>query len=452
MVEAWEVSPDKLRYTFTLRTGLKFHDGAPVRPADCIASLQRWMQRDTVGQVLARALDKMTPLDDRKFEIALKRPFPLLIAALGKPSSNVPFIMPERVAKTPSDQQIADTTGSGPFIFVKDEFAPGHKVVYRRNPDYVPRADPPSGTAGGKMPRVERIEWIYIPDQSTAFNALVAGEVDWWQQVPTDVLPALEKTPGIKVSELEPVRYIGQMVFNHLQPPFNNKQLRQAVLRGVDQHAYVAAIAGDPRYSGTCYSYFGCGVPMSNEAGAEPLKGTRDLAAAKKLVADSGYKGEPAVVLDATDFGVAHTMALVTADLYRQLGINVDLQAMDWGSVLARRTKKDPVEKGGWSVFFGSLAGADALDPAVNFALRGNGEKAWFGWPTDPKIEELREQWIFAEDEAARKALAAEIQKQAFDTVPIVVVGQFAIPTAYRDTLSGIVPAPVVVMWNVEKK
>jgi len=195
-----------------------------------------------------------------------------------------------------------------------------------------------------------------------------------------------------------------------------------------------------------------CGVPMSNEAGSEVLKPPRDLALAKKLVAESGYKGEPAVVLDATDFGVAHTMALVTADLYRQLGINVDLQAMDWGSVLGRRTKKDPVEKGGWSVFFGSLAGADALDPAVNFALRGNGEKAWFGWPTDPKIEELREQWIFAKDEAARKTLAAEIQKQAFETVPIVVVGQFAIPTAYRTTISGIVPAPVVVMWNAEKK
>ena len=270
MVERWEASLDKLVYTFTLRDKLKFHDGAPVRPADVIASLSRWMQRDTVGQVLARALDKMVPVDDKTFRIELKRPFPLLISALGKPSSNVPFIMPERVAQTPADQQIKDTTGSGPFVFVQNEFAPGHKVVYRRNPDYVPRAAPPSGTAGGKTPKVDRIEWLYIPDQSTAFNALVAGEVDWWQQVPTDVVPPLEKTAGVKVSELEPVRYIGQMVFNHLQPPFNNPKLRQAVLRGVDQQAYVAAIADDPRYSGVCYSFFGCGVPMSNEAGSEP--------------------------------------------------------------------------------------------------------------------------------------------------------------------------------------
>jgi peptide/nickel transport system substrate-binding protein len=452
MVDRWEVSPDKLHYTFTLRDKLKFHDGTPVRGIDCVASLQRWVVRDPVGQMLTKVLDHMAALDDKRFEIVLKSPFPLLIAALAKVSGGVPFIMPERLAKTPADQQVTEMTGSGPFIFVKDEFQPGHKVVYRRNPDYVPRAEPPSGTAGGKVVKVDRVEWIYIPDQSTAFNALTAGEIDWWQQVPTDVIPALEKTPGVNVQELEPVRFIGNFVINHLQPPFNNVKLRQAVLRAVDQTAYMAAVAGDPRFSSPCYSFFICGGPMSSEAGAEPLKGPRDIAAAKKLVAESGYQGETAAVLDATDYGAAHAMALVTADLFQQLGIKTDLQAMDWGSVISRRVKKDPVDKGGWSVFFGSLAGADVLDPAVNFALRGNGEKAWFGWPTDPKIEELREKWIYAEDVAARKQLAVEIQAQAFQTVPIIPLGQFAIPTAYRNTLSGIVPAPVTVMWNVEKK
>jgi peptide/nickel transport system substrate-binding protein len=451
MVDSWEVSPDKLRYTFKLRDKLKFHDGTPVRGIDCVASLQRWTVRDPVGQMLTKVLDHMAALDDQRFEIVLKSPFPLMLAALAKVSGGVPFIMPERLAKTPADQQITEMVGSGPFIFVKEEFEPGHKVVYRRNPDYVPRAEPPSGTAGGKVVKVDRVEWIYIPDQSTAFNALSANEVDWWQQVPTDVIPALEKTPGVKVAELEPVRFIGNFVINHLNPPFNNVKLRQAVLHAIDQTEYMAAVAGDPRFSGTCYSYFICGAPMSNEAGAEPLK-NHNLAEAKRLVAESGYNGETAVVLDATDYGASHAEALVTADLFRQLGIKTDLQAMDWGSVINRRTKKDPVEKGGWSVFFGSLAGADVLDPAVNFALRGNGEKAWFGWPTDPKIEELREKWIYAEDEATRKKLAEQVQEQAFKTVPIIPLGQYAIPSAYRTTLSGIVPAPVTVMWNVEKK
>jgi peptide/nickel transport system substrate-binding protein len=451
MVDRWEASPDKLVYTFTLRDKLAFSDGQPVRSADCIASLDRWMQRDGLGQMLARSVDTMSAVDDKTFTIALKRPFPLLLNALGKPSSNVPFIMPERIAKTPANEQIKDAIGSGPFIFVKDEFEPGHKVVYVKNPNYAPRAEPPSWTAGGKAPKVDRVEWIYIPDQTTALNALVAGEVDWWQQVQTDAVPVLEKTPGVTVAELEPLRYTGNMVFNHLQPPFNNPKLRQAVLRGVDQASYMAAVAGNTRFSALCYSYYGCGVPMSTEAGAEALKPPRDLAVAKKLVAESGYKGEPAAVLDPIDYGAAHILALVTADLFKRLGIAVDLQAMDWGTVLSRRTKKDPVDNGGWSVFFGSLAGADALDPAVNFELRGNGDKAWFGWPTDPKIEELRENWVFAEDDAARRRLADEIQEEAFRSVPFVPLGQFAIPTAYRN-ITGIVAAPVVVMWNVEKK
>lgn len=451
MVDHWEVSADKLVYTFTLRGGLKFSDGQPVRAADCIASLTRWMERDAVGQLLARVLDTMSALDDKSFKITLKRPFPLLPSALGKPSSNVPFIMPERIAKTSGDEQIKDNIGSGPFIFVKDEFEPGHKVVYIKNPNYVPRTEPPTWTAGGKVAKVDRVEWIYIPDQATALSALITGEVDWWQQVPTDAVPMLEKTPGVRVAELEPLRFIGNMAVNHLQPPFDNVKIRQAVLHAVDQAAYMAAVAGDARFSTPCYSVYGCGVPMSTEAGSEVLKPPRDLAAARRLVAESGYKGETAVVLDATDYGAAHIFALVTEDLLKQLGITVDLQATDWSTVLSLRTKKVPVDKGGWSVFFGSIAGIDALDPAVHFQLRSDGEKAWFGWPSDPKIVQLRDEWVFSEDDAARKLIAAEIQEEAFQSVPFVPLGQFAIPTAYRN-ISGVVASPVLVMWNVEKK
>ena len=450
MVDRWEVSADKLTYTFTLRPQLKFSDDQPVRSADCIASLDRWMQRDAVGQMLAGLLDKMSVVDETTFRIALKRPFPPLLAALGKSSSNVPFIMPERIAKTPATEQVKDMTGSGPFIFVKDAFEPGHKVVYVKNPNYVPRAEQPSGTAGGKIAKVDRVEWVYIPDQATALSALITGEVDWWQQVPIDAVPLLQKTPGVTVRELEPLRYMGNMAINHLQPPFNNIKLRQALLRAVDQAQYMAAIGGDTSYAAPCYSVYGCNVPMTSEAGSDVLKPPRDLDAARRLVADSGYKGETAVVLDATDYGAAHTLALVTADLLRRLGIVVDLQAMDWGTVLTRRTKKDPVEQGGWSLFFGSMAGVDAMDPMNNFQLRGSGDKAWFGWPTDPELEELRTAWIFAEDDAARRRLADQIQEAAFRNVPYIPLGQFAIPTAYRN-ISGVVPAPAVVMWNVAK-
>jgi peptide/nickel transport system substrate-binding protein len=451
MVDHGEVSADHLVYIFTLRDKLKFSDGSPVRAADCVASLYRWMEKDGTGQMLARALDRISAVDDHVFRITLKQPFPLLLSALGKTASNVPFIMPERIAKTPANEPITDLTGSGPFIFVKDAFEPGHKAVYVKNPYYVPRAEPPSWTAGGKVVKVDRVEWIYIPDQATALSALITGEVDWWQQVPTDAVPLLEKTPGVTVIELEPLRFMGNMALNHLQPPFDNLKLRQALLRGTDQAAFMAAVGGDARFAAPCYSVYGCGVPMSTEAGTEALMPPREIDTARRLVAESGYKGETAVVLDATDYGAAHIFALVTADLLRRLGVTVDLQAMDWGTVLSRRTKKEPVEKGGWSVFFGSMAGTDALDPVGNFQLRADGDKAWFGWSDDPKMVRLRNDWVFAEDDATRRRLAAELQEEAYRYVSYIPLGQFAIPTAYRN-LSGVLPAPVVAMWNVEKR
>jgi peptide/nickel transport system substrate-binding protein len=450
MVDHWEVSADKLVYTFALRSQLKFSDGQPVRSADCIASLERWMQRDGVGQMLAGLLDKMSVVDDTIFRIALKQPFPPLLAALGKSSSNVPFIMPERIAKTPANEQVTDMTGSGPFIFVKDSFEPGHKVVYVKNPNYVPRTEPPSGTAGGKVVKVGRVEWVYIPDQATALSAMITGEVDWWQQVPIDAVALLEKTSGVTVRELEPLRFMGNMAINHLQPPFSNIKLRQALLRAVDQAQFMAAVGGNTSFAAPCYSVYGCGVAMTSEAGSEILRPPRDLDAARRLVAESGYNGETAVVLDATDYGAAHIFALVAADLLRKLGIAVDLQATDWGTVQTRRIKKDAVAQGGWSAFFGSMAGVDAMDPMSNFQLRGSGDKAWFGWPTDPTLEELRTAWIFADDQATRRRLADQIQEAAFRNVPFIPLGQFAIPTAYRN-VSGVVPAPVMVMWNVAK-
>ena len=450
MVDHWAMSADQLVYTFTLRGQLKFSDGTPVRAADCVASLYRWLDKDGTGQLLAKALDKIDAIDDQTFRITLKRPFPLLLNALGKTASNVPFIMPERVAKTPANTPITDFTGSGPFIFLKDQFEPGHKAVYLKNPYYVPRAEPPSWTAGGKVVKVDRVEWIYIPDQATALSALITGEVDWWQQVPTDAVPLLEKTPGVTIAELEPLRFMGNMAINHLQPPFDNLKLRQAVLRGVDQAAFMAAV-GDARFAAPCYSVYGCGVPMSTETGADMLKPPRDIETARRLVAESGYKGETAVVLDATDYGAAHIFAQVTADLLRRLGIAVDLRAMDWGTVLARRIKKDPVDKGGWSIFFGSMSGTEALDPVGNFQLRADGDKAWFGWPDDPRMVQLRDEWVFAADDATRRQLAAELQEEALRYVSYIPLGQFAIPTAYRG-LSGVLPAPVVAMWNVEKK
>src|SRR5256885_621331 len=314
MVDKWSLSGDKLTYTFTLRDGLKWHDGQPVKSADCIASVERWAKRDALGQKLAELTDSWTAVDDKTFTLKLKKPFSLTLDALAKPSSNVPFIMPERVAKTDAFTQITESIGSGPFKLVKEEWVPGNKVVFVKNTDYVPRKEPPSWAAGGKVVKVDRVEWLYIPDSATAAAALNAGEVDIWEQVPPDLIPLLSKNKQITVKNNDPLGSMGMIRFNFLHPPFNNEKLRRAVMYTVDQQDYVIGIAGDPKNGKPCYSYFTCGTPLSSEVGAEPLKGKRDLAKASQLVKESGYKGEKVVIIDATDQPIVHSQSLLTLE------------------------------------------------------------------------------------------------------------------------------------------
>ncbi len=452
MVDKFEIAKDHLTYTFTLRDGLKFHDGAPVRSADCIASIDRWAKRDALGQKLAEATESWSAVNDKTFRLKLKKAFPLALEALAKPSSNVPFIMPERIAKTDAFKNIEDPTGSGPFKMVKAEWVPGNKVVYVKNTDYVPRKEPASWASGGKVAKVDRVEWIYIPDSATAAAALNAGEADWWEQMPPDLIPLLSKNKDITVKNIDPLGSMGMIRFNFLHPPFNNPKMRQALLYAVNQQDYVIGIAGDPKNGHPCYSYYTCGTPLASETSAEPLKGARNLDKARQLIKESGYNNEKIVIIDATDQPIVHAQSLLTLDMLKKLGLNAEVQAGDWGTLITRRAVKEPVEKGGWSIFHTWLVGPDMVNPAVNFPIRGTGDKAWFGWPTDAKIEELREAWFNAADAAASKKAATAVQQRAFEFVPFIPTGQFILPTAFRSNISGVIIAPIAFLWNIEKK
>lgn len=451
MVRDYSVSEDRLLYRFALRDGLKFHDGEPVRGSDCTASLTRWMVRDGLGQTLATVIEEMRPEGDSGFSIRVKTPFPMLIDGLAKVSSLAPFIMPERLARTDPYQQVTEMIGSGPFKFVRDEFEPGHRAVYVKNAEYVPRSEPVSWASGGKIVKVNRVEWLYLPDAMTKVAALNGGEVDWWENPPLDLLPVLSSNPEVTVQKAGPLGDLTMIRFNHLYPPFDNVKMRQAVLAAADQADYMTTLAGDPKYWRVCASTFTCGTPMSSDAGSVAQTGKRDFDKAKKLIAEAGYKGEKIIVLDAVDQPNPHVHALVTADLLKKLGLNVEVAAMDWGSLVTRRASKEPPDKGGWNIFGTGWVGADMLDPALNVALRANGEKAWFGWPTDDQLETLRAQWIAAETLEERKKLAAAIQQRAYEFVPYIPTGQWTPMTAFRKNVKGVAPAPAFFMWNVEK-
>ena len=450
MVDSWKSSDDGLTWEFTLRDKLAFHDGQQVRAADVVASLKRWGQRnDSYGQALLAAVDTIDALDDKSFRIVLKQPFPV-IDALATMTSPTPFIMPERVAQTDAFTQTKDPTGSGPFKMVMSEWQPGHKVVFVKNPDYVQRAEPPDGVSGGKVVKVGRVEWDYIPDGVTALQALKDGEIDGWENAANDYVPGLAADPDIKVMSRS--QFIGTMRFNWLQPPFDNIKMRQAVLQVVNQSDYMAAMAGDPSNWRTCYSVFACFDHVETR-GSEALAGGRDYDKAKKLVAEAGYKGEPVVLLDAADIPQLHAEALVTADMLKRLGLNVDVQTTEWGTVIKRIYSKDPVDKGGWNVFVTAYAASDMLNSATNRSLRAPGAGGVLpGWADDPQLEALRVQWFAARDDTSRSEIAAQMQVQAFQTVPFIPLGQYRAYSAYRSNLTGIVDTPIPVFWGIEKK
>jgi peptide/nickel transport system substrate-binding protein len=451
MVEKWTVSPDNRLWTFTLRSGLAFHDGKPVTGEDVIASLSRWGKRDAMGQKLFTFVDRMDSPAPNTFRLFLREACGFVLEALGKPSSNVPFIMPKRVADTPADKQIDDATGSGPYVFVKDEFKPGDKAVYAKNTKYVPRKEAPSGTAGGKQVFVDRVEWnLALRDAQAQVNALVKGEVDIVEQPAFESYPALQADKGVQVVNSNPLgfQYMGR--FNHLHPPFNNPKVRQAALAAFSQEPFLRAQVGIKEFYRPCPSMFTCNTPYGSPKGTE-VQSKSNMKKAQELLKASGYDGTPVVLMKPTDLASIGKLPDVAAQLLRQAGFKVDLQAMDWQTLVGRRAKKDLPANGGWNMFFTAWVAPDIWNPLTNPALGGQGEKSWFGWPSDEKIEKLRDDFARATDDAKKKALADEIQGRAFEIATHAPLGEYANPLAARKNVTGFVTGPGNLYWNIKK-
>jgi peptide/nickel transport system substrate-binding protein len=451
MAEGMTVESDGKLVRITLREGLKWHDGERVLARDCAASIQRWGKRDAFGQTLMAATDELTAPDDKTIQFRLKKPFGLLASALGKSGSNFPAMMPERLAKTDAFTQVTEMTGSGPYRYKADERVVGSITVYERFADYKPReGGATEWTAGPKIAHYDRVEWHTITDSATAAAALQRGEVDWWENPPQDLVPLLAGDKKLTVEIQDPTGQIACMRLNHLTAPFDNPAIRRALLKAISQTDFMNAVVGDDpaMYHVPC-GVFCPGTPMASEAGLEVFTGPRDYEAARKEILAAGYKGEKVALMAPTDFPILKALADVGADVMKKVGLEVDYQALDWGTVVQRRSKKEPTDKGGWSVFHTFWAGSDQFNPVGHLFLRGNGpETGTMGWPTSPRIEALRTQWIDASDDATRVSLAAELQKQAMIDVPYIPLGQNVYNTAYSKKITGILNG-FVTFWNV---
>jgi peptide/nickel transport system substrate-binding protein len=453
MAQGHLVEDDGRRWTITLRPGLMFHDGSRVLARDCVASLNRWMKRDSLGQTLAARLDALEAPDDRTIVFRLHRKFPPLLSALAKILPSPALIMPERLALTDPFKQVTEMVGSGPFIFKADEYVNGALSVYARNPAYIPRDEAASFTAGGKRVLLDRVEWRVIPEAATAASALRTGQIDWWEMPLPDLIPVLKREKDVVVAKLDPYGLWPVLRFNHVQGPTTNRALRQAMLAAINPVDVMQALMGDDTSAYNApVGCFAPGTKFANDAGMDRLSGAApDMAKIKSLLTEAGYKGERVVLMHPSDQPFYDAMSQVAVAALKKIGINVDDQSLDWGTVVQRRASKEPLDKGGWSLFATSFSALDYADPMTAPAMRGNGGAAWYGWPVNPELERLRDAWIDSDDVAEQTRIARAMQEITFTEALYVPLGQYFQSAGFRRNITGQLKGPIPLFWNVTK-
>lgn len=451
MVDTHTMSPDGLVYTFTLRDGLLFHDGKPVTGEDCIASIKRWAARDTLGQKLMSFIASMDAPNANTFVIKLKEKTGLVLPGLAKPSSNAMFVMPKRVADTDPQKQIADATGSGPFVFKMDEWKPGDKAVYVKFDKYKPRAEPPSGLAGGKVVKIDRIEWKAMADTQTMVNAVLAGEVDFVESPGWDLLPIVKKSKDVRLFDFNPLGVQYAFRFNWLHKPFDNPKAREAVWHAFKQVDFLEVGPGDPEYYKVCKSYYPCGTPLADESHMKDRLEV-NLDKARALLKESGYDGRTITILKSSDtLSIARLPDVAKAQL-EKIGMKVEVLASDFQTVIARRSKKEPPDQGGWNAIVSAWGSLDIASPVATAFLNASCDKALFGWPCDAELEKLRDAFAREADPTKAKMIAQAIQQRAMAISTHIPLGQYVQPAIVRNNLQGLILAWVPIFWNAELK
>jgi peptide/nickel transport system substrate-binding protein len=447
MVDSWTVAADGLTWIFVLRDGQRFHDGQPVTVADVIPSMRRWM--NLTNSPLRDITVSLAATDAKTLVWTLKKPFPMMLDALAAVPSRIPAIMREKDLDQP-DKQVTTGIGSGPFRWNADLRVGGSRAVFDRNPDYVPRAEPADGLAGGRVVKVDRVEWQVIPDPATVAAALQKGEIDFWERPSVDLVQLLAKDPNVRMQKLTPIATQTMLRPNALYAPFNDKRARQALNYIFEQADQMAAGYGDESIWQRCNSFFICGGPYGTQAGAEDFR--QDFSRARELLTAGGYNGEKLTFVSTHDIPWIGQQAEVAADALKRAGVNVDMVWSDWGTTVTRMNNQSPPDKGGWNLFLVTMTGPVMVLPLTNPAIDMSCERRNFwGWPCDSGVEQLRDAFTYA-DEAARPAALEKLHRALADASPYRVLGQAEQLLAFRRQISGVLSSPVVAYWNIDKE
>jgi peptide/nickel transport system substrate-binding protein len=453
MVDKYERDEDGLNWRFKLRDGLGWHDGSPVTARDCVASIRRWAVRSVSGKAMMERADRLDVIDDNSFILRLKEPLAWCLRPLleVQPASSCarrrrrPIPLLKSRPRSAPDRSFFCRRSAGPA-----------RMSHIAAINYRPRTEPADGVAGGKVAKVERVEWTIIPDPATATAALIAGEVDYLTNPVVDNLPLLRADPKIAIGLLDPLGWQFHIRVNSLATPFDNAKARQGLQMLVEsqQEAYLAATGMTGELGKVCLAPFVCGSSNESMLGTEPFS-THDASKIQSLFKEAGYKSEPLVLMDPTDQSNLHMLAQVLSEHMRKVGLNIDLQTMDWSTLVSRRAIETPPpsDRGGWHIFPTAWPCAAMMDPFLNPPLDTSCDgKNWFGWPCDAELARLRLTYIAARSDDERHRTVEAIQRRFFEAAPYAYAGQYFPPVAYRkDRLRGVIGLAALVYWNMEK-
>ncbi len=446
MVETWSASDDKLAWRFTLRDGLRFHDGSPVTATDVVASLKRWSTRNALGGRLLAATASLEAADAKTFVLTLRAPYGLVIETLGSTLGPAPFIIPSRLASTPGAQQLTEIVGSGPFVYSRDDHLTGDHMLLHRNRDYASRAEPSDFLAGGRRVEVDAVDIRVIPDGATAAAALQRGEIDYMQYAPFDLIPLLQKDPKITVLNFTgPQMFTGHYRMNFAQKPFDDPAIRRVMQGLVDQQEVLDGLGLQPASAQTCASFFICGSPYAAPNPDAPTD--HSIEAARAALARTNYRDEPVVVLVASDIEVPRVSSTILADRLKRAGFNVDVQAVDWATLLQRRAQRS-----GWNVYGVHALGLDLQSPLTNSSINFNCQDSpSIGSMCEQRLISLFDDFAKAPTREAQQDVAKQIQAVITQEALVVPYGQFAQPAAYRSNVIDLIPSAIPLFWHVHK-
>lgn len=426
-----EIGDGGKSYTITIRQGVKLHNGRDLTAEDVAASLKRWMEMTPRGKTVAKGLAGIEAKDALTVVITLTAPNPALIAHLALPSGFAAIMAKETIANP-----LTEFVGTGPYTFKErkaDQF-----VVLVKHDGYTARAEAPSGYAGRREARIPELRFIPVPNANTRVEGAIAGQYQFADQLPVESYKKVSGAAGVKAELTMPYGF-PYIPLNTKQGPFADLKLRQAFQMALSDTEMLMAAFGDEKFFAAAAEHFPKGSPFYTTAGASAYD-KADAAGAKALLAQAKYDGTPIRILNSKQYDFHHRIALVLAEHLKAAGFKVQLDVVDWATLVQRRA-----DAAAWDVY---ITHSPFLpEPMLSPPQLGDDAPGW--WKTPAKDSALGA-FNSETDPAKRAALWAKVQEVVYTEVPYVRVGNFASLAGLSAKLKGYRPMPWPAFWNAE--